>query len=635
MIQLRSNPNDKLIELGGGSHPLIRPNVDCRMCQNEKGEQTVDFTADFNEPLPIQSNEWDGVFSQYALEHVSWRKVPQFISEMFRILKPGGKVVVIVPNTEAQLQWIRDNPSGWDDHNAFESCSCILYGDNDYPENTHRAYFSPVIVQELFSAAGFKNIVTQAYGTRNTDMVIESTKPVENNPTARIEASVQGIAPPVSISPNILGSKVEQKNNPVADLMQTEKGRAEVFDKAYFNGGGKYGGYAREGYWDYPVHELTARHVLARKPESVLEIGCGRGYILKRIQDAGIPAHGLEISRHCVMTRVADNVIQWDICKSWPSPHGIERKASGIGDWWNLCVSCAVLEHIPEQFLPAMIKEMQRTCKRGLHGIDFGDHDDGFDQSHCSLHPHEWWIGLFNTHAPGWPVEIVNKEELEAGDFPVEVLRGDGRLKLNVGSFTTMFHHGWTNTDIHDLTQFAGKNYYGFLHNDARQGLPYGTGTVDCIFASHFLEHLTYAEGLSFLREARRVIRTDGAMRLLVPDTKFLMQRYMCSVTSASDTVGALWTGEYDLDRLDEINDGAANAPTAAGKLWALLHEGHASCYDEETLTKMLNDAGWNAHPAKFRYTTCGERHKQILRESIEMEFAGLSLFMDATPKTA
>jgi len=63
----------KIIELGGGTRPYFRPNLDVRKAEN------VDIVADFNEPLPIENEEYDGVFSSYCIEHISWRKVKQFL----------------------------------------------------------------------------------------------------------------------------------------------------------------------------------------------------------------------------------------------------------------------------------------------------------------------------------------------------------------------------------------------------------------------------------------------------------------------------------------------------------------------------------------------------------------------------
>ena len=83
--------DEKIIELGGGNRPYFRPNVDVRAGEN------IDIVADFNEPLPLNDEEYDGVVSVYCIEHVSWRKVKLFVDECFRILKVGGRLVLCSP----------------------------------------------------------------------------------------------------------------------------------------------------------------------------------------------------------------------------------------------------------------------------------------------------------------------------------------------------------------------------------------------------------------------------------------------------------------------------------------------------------------------------------------------------------
>jgi len=162
------------------------------------------------------------------------------------------------------------------------------------------------------------------------------------------------------------------------------------------------GGYAHEGYRDFPVHDITFQRVMARKPESVLELGCARGYLLKRFQDRGLVVHGLEVSPHAVDTSVLDkNVVE--LCDITQPKWRVADKE------FDLCLSVAVLEHIPEKHIDAVIAEIKRTCRRGLHGIDFGEHDDGFDKTHCLFRPKEWWVKRFNDPLH----EIVDKEELE------------------------------------------------------------------------------------------------------------------------------------------------------------------------------------------------------------------------------
>lgn len=131
-------------------------------------------------------------------------------------------------------------------------------------------------------------------------------------------------------------TSVEHPKTEIDDLLQTNEGRSKVFGRAYFNGGSEFGGYAREGMWDFPVHHVTASHIMYRRPKSVLEIGSARGYILKRLEDMGVPGFGLEISKHCVMTAVSDNVLLYDICnvKKWTPPSK-----------QDLCFSVAVLAY--------------------------------------------------------------------------------------------------------------------------------------------------------------------------------------------------------------------------------------------------------------------------------------------------
>ena len=68
---------------------------------------------------------------------------------------------------------------------------------------------------------------------------------------------------------------------------------------------------------------------------------------------------------------------------------------------------------------------------------------------------------------------------------------------------------GWTNVDV---TAYPGVD----VVLDVREPWPFAD--VELIFAEHFLEHLTLAEGLRFLRECRRVLREDGVLRLSTPN---------------------------------------------------------------------------------------------------------------------
>ena len=140
------------------------PNVDVRP------GKLVSFTADFDKPLPIMSDEWEGLYCKYALEHISWRKVRGFVSEVYRIMKKDGVAVFITANAEAQMKWALKQPV-WD-----EKVSQCLGGDQDYSDNTHKVFLNPDFACQIFRDAGFSCAIVVKYGEFGTDMIIQATK---------------------------------------------------------------------------------------------------------------------------------------------------------------------------------------------------------------------------------------------------------------------------------------------------------------------------------------------------------------------------------------------------------------------------------------------------------------------------
>lgn len=158
----------RIVELGGGETCVFRPNVDVRP------GPTVDIVADFNNPLPIPDKSYDGVYSSYNIEHMSWRKVKQFISEIYRILDDGGVVFVITANLYEQCKslikedWVEDD-------------ICRLFGGqnysgNDWISNAHYCGFSPNYAVKLFREAGFSTVITIPHPHCKTDLIIEAHK---------------------------------------------------------------------------------------------------------------------------------------------------------------------------------------------------------------------------------------------------------------------------------------------------------------------------------------------------------------------------------------------------------------------------------------------------------------------------
>lgn len=56
------------------------------------------FGADLRFPLLIDDAVFDGIFTEHTLEHLSYEEVRRLLAECLRILKPGGRIRVIVPD---------------------------------------------------------------------------------------------------------------------------------------------------------------------------------------------------------------------------------------------------------------------------------------------------------------------------------------------------------------------------------------------------------------------------------------------------------------------------------------------------------------------------------------------------------
>lgn len=541
--------NQKILEIGGGTSPFFRPNFDMLSGEN------IDRVINPEEKLPINDESFDGIYISSFVQHLSWKRLPDFFQECFRILKSGGKAVFIAPNTEEKIKFILENSNQLQASELSE----MLFGSQTNQKNSYRNFMNPEHASKLCADAGFSNVSIIPANNDNSEsiIIVEATKPER-------------------------------------EIMNSEK-RQSLFDKHYFNGGSKVGGYAHEGYWDYPVHWLTFEKLMELKPESVLEIGAARGYLVKRFESVGIPAKGLEISKHCHLTRVTDSVLEFDICQTpWP----FKDKE------FDLCYSVAVMEHIPEEYLPEIVKEMERVSKRGLHGIDYGHEDDGFDKTHCTLKPQEWWDKTLPVSQ-----KAVNKEDLEKGSLSLSIPSGDGKLKLNIGSFTVMFHHGWINMDIVPLDQFASAYQYKFVQYDARGRMPFENDSVDYIVCSHLLEHLNQVDGYKFLVECKRVLKSDGVARFIVPDASKLIAMYQ----------------NKELAKFDEINEGCERSAFESAKLWSLLFEGHAIAYDYEGLKTIGEDAGFSVKFCQFNQGT-----EQIIKETMDF-LPDLSLYVELT----
>lgn len=132
--------------------------------------------------LPSNRNLPDGTLAivgegMYVIPFKQTDNVRDFISEVHRILKPGGVAVIICSNLLEQAKILIEREE-WDD----DLIHMVYGGKPDYPENYHHLGLSPQYAIKLFSEAGFHSVtiyehpVAKAIWGRSSDMIIEAQK---------------------------------------------------------------------------------------------------------------------------------------------------------------------------------------------------------------------------------------------------------------------------------------------------------------------------------------------------------------------------------------------------------------------------------------------------------------------------
>jgi len=137
---------DRLLDLGCGRGDFAKGFKDLGMevsgidCEKGDSEILKDIEVKIidveKDVFPFNSGLFDFVFSKSVIEHLWDPK--NFMSENYRILKPGGRIVVMTPDWQSQR--------------------CIFY--NDY---THRRPYTQMSLRDLLKIHGFKEVSSEIF----------------------------------------------------------------------------------------------------------------------------------------------------------------------------------------------------------------------------------------------------------------------------------------------------------------------------------------------------------------------------------------------------------------------------------------------------------------------------------------
>jgi len=187
-------------------------------------------------------------------------------------------------------------------------------------------------------------------------------------------------------------------------------------------------------------------------------------------------------------------------------------------------------------------------------------------------------------------------------------------MKLNLGCGSQV-PDGWVNVDyalgarfmkIPFFTTFNRKvkifnldwNEKIYLH-DLTKRFPWDDSSVDVVYSSHTLEHFSKEDGHRFLTECYRVLRNNGIIRIVAPDLRHYVTKYIEGRINAEDFV----------EGLGVLYGNSKNK--LKRRLSPFYSFPHKCMYDHPRLIEILNKIGFQAQ-ARSAFDSNIEEIRQV-----------------------
>ena len=156
-----------------------------------------------------------------------------------------------------------------------------------------------------------------------------------------------------------------------------------------------------------------------------------------------------------------------------------------------------------------------------------------------------------------------------------------GMKALQIGAGANR-HEGWLHSNHFPIRPWGRKSF--FL--DATQHFPLKSESFDYVFCEHMIEHIDYAGGRNLVREAFRILKPGGVLRISTPDL---------------DSFAGLKDADSDPEKrtvLDyvcrEWNDAGEPVHWVSALNTQMRDWGHTFLYNEEILRGLFVGAGFD-----------------------------------------
>jgi len=121
----------------------------------------VDIVADIRKPLPFKDGEAEEILSCATLEHLLIPQTIRLITEFYRILQPGGKLTIAVPDLYKICHGYTEQTISYKLINQYIYGE--LYETDNFDFQCHKSAYDFITLEKILFGAGFKEIEEVPY----------------------------------------------------------------------------------------------------------------------------------------------------------------------------------------------------------------------------------------------------------------------------------------------------------------------------------------------------------------------------------------------------------------------------------------------------------------------------------------
>lgn len=196
-----TEPTKKILHVGCGAYNPEKLPEGFRGAEWEEirldidAKVNPDIVSSMTDMPMVETGSMDALFSSHNVEHLYRHQVPGALKEFFRVIKPGGQVMITLPDVQTVSAYIAE---GVLDDSLYDSPAGpiapvdILYGwtasiaqGNHFM--AHKTGFTAKTLAQHLLAAGFSNITVRRQWL---DLWAVGLKLPENHPQRKMQARI-------------------------------------------------------------------------------------------------------------------------------------------------------------------------------------------------------------------------------------------------------------------------------------------------------------------------------------------------------------------------------------------------------------------------------------------------------------